>query len=182
MKSPTCSQLMKRCKFVMRLDLEPVKLIKVIAEIRFTLTLSKSAERTCILFWHSPQSEINSGTDAGSSQVSSTAVLSIGTIHGQLRPFTLLPTVSMLPMRLNLVLPSSLTPSARHPLRFTPQLSVPLKDSSPSSEEETTQLLLPISISSRPTRKCSLIKEELYLPRFKDIKAVSRDSTKPMKW
>lgn len=87
----------------MRLVRELEKLIVATIEIKYMLTSSKYVEKIFILPLRSPQWVNNSEIDADNSQVSSTAVLLIGTTHGHLRLFTQLLTDSTLPMKLNLV-------------------------------------------------------------------------------
>jgi len=79
---------MKRLLFAMTCPREHKRLRVVTAEIRFITTSFKSADRISIFVSLSPQSVINSETDADNSQVSSTAALWIGTTHGQEKPFT----------------------------------------------------------------------------------------------
>lgn len=106
------SHLMRKLPSVMKLVTELEKPNRVIIEIKFMLTLYKSAERISTLLLHSLQSVINLEIDADSSQVLLTAAPSIGITHGLLRLCTLLHRDNCLLMRLSLELLNILMCSA----------------------------------------------------------------------
>ena len=91
-KSPISSYQMRRSRLLRNLRIKPRQPVFQTQERTSTPISSNFAEKDCILYSHSLQSEQTSERDACNSPRSSTVRPSIGTMRGQRRLCTMLPT------------------------------------------------------------------------------------------